>query len=74
MKIRVKLIRVQGVSYCRMQSKSALSNQITVVLFQPVQLAQALFLQKNQTLQNGFLISVMLRWHKASLAYINQSF
>ena len=34
------------------------SNQITVVAFQPVQLAQASFLQKNQTLQNVFLISV----------------
>ena len=29
-------------------------NQITVVAFQPVQLAQASFLQKNQTLQNLF--------------------
>ena len=44
------------------------SNQITVVAFQPVQLAQASFLQKNQTLQNVFLISVMLRWHRASVA------
>ena len=30
------------------------SNQITVVAFQPVQLAQASFLLKNQTLQNVF--------------------
>ena len=29
-------------------------NQITVVAFQPVQLAQAWFLQKNQMLQNVF--------------------
>ena len=36
------------------------SNQITVVAFQSVQLAQALFLQKNQMLQNVFLISVTL--------------
>jgi hypothetical protein len=36
-------------------------NQIMVVAFQSVQLAQASFLQKNQTLQNVFLISVMLR-------------
>ena len=50
------------------------SNQITVVAFQPVQLAQASFLQKNQMLQNGFLISVMLRWHRASVACKNQSF
>jgi hypothetical protein len=40
-----------------------LSNQITVVSFQPVQLAQASFLQKNQMLKNVFLISVTLRWH-----------
>ena len=31
----------------------AKGNQITVVAFQSVQLAQALFLQKNQTLQNN---------------------
>ena len=30
------------------------SNQITVVAFQPVQLALASFLQKNQMLQNVF--------------------
>ena len=50
------------------------SNQITVVAFQPVQLAQASFLQKNPTLQNVFLISVTLRWHRASVACKNQSF
>ena len=50
------------------------SNQITVVAFQPVQLAQASFLQKNQTWKNVFLISVTLRWHKASVASKNQSF
>ena len=37
---------------------STVGNQITVVAFQPVQLAQVSFLQKNQTLQNVFLISV----------------
>ena len=37
------------------------SNQITVVAFQPVQLAQASFLQKNQMLRNIFLIFLMLR-------------
>jgi hypothetical protein len=41
-----------------------LSNQITVVAFQSVQLAQASFLQKNQTLQNVFT-DVMLRWYRA---------
>ena len=30
-------------------------NQIMVVAFQPVQMAQASFLQKNQTMQNVFL-------------------
>ena len=51
------------------------SNQITVVAFQPVQLAQASFLQKkNQMLQNVFLISVTLRWHRVSVACKNQSF
>ena len=44
------------------------SNQITVVAFQSVQLAQASFLQKNQMLQNGFLIAATLRWHRASVA------
>ena len=52
----------------------SVSNQITVVAFQPVQLAQAWFLQKNQMLQNGFLIFVTQRWHKASVACKNQSF
>ena len=55
-------------------SRVPLSNQITVVAFQSVQLAQALFLQKNQTFQNGFLISVTLRWHRASVVCKNQSF
>ena len=50
------------------------SNQITVVAFQPVHFAQASFLQKNQMLQNGFLIFVTQRWHKASVACKNQSF
>jgi hypothetical protein len=45
-----------------------ISNQITVVAFQSVQLAQASFLQKNQMLQNVFLISETLRWHRASVA------
>ena len=48
-------------------------NQITVVTFQLVQLTQASFLQKDQKLQNVFLISVTLRWHRASVACKNQS-
>ena len=39
------------------------SNQIQLVTLRPTQLTQASFLQKYQMLQNGFLISVMLRWH-----------
>ena len=46
-------------NYCCM----TVSNQIRVVAFNVPQLTQASFLQKNQTLQNGFLIFVMLRWH-----------
>ena len=66
---------VQGVAfYTEIAKQAAYSNQITVVAFQPVQLTQASFLQKNQTLQNVFLISVTLRWHRASVAYKHQSF
>ena len=36
---------------------------LTRVMLRPTQLTQASFLQKNQMLQNGFLISVTLRWH-----------
>ena len=50
------------------------SNQIRVVAFNVPQLTQASFLQKNQTLQNGFLISVTLRWHRVSVACKNQRF
>ena len=49
------------------------SNQIRVVAFNVPQLTQASFLQKNQTLQNVFLISEMLRWHRALVACKNQS-
>ena len=49
------------------------SNQIYLVTLRPRQLEQASFLQKNQTLQNVFLISVTLRWHRASVACKNQS-
>ena len=44
------------------------SNQVRVVAFALPQLTQTSFIQKNQTLQNRFLISVTLRWHKASVA------
>ena len=50
------------------------SNQIRVVAFNESQLTQASFLQKNQTLQNVFLISVTLRSHRASVACKNQRF
>ena len=48
--------------------------QIYLVTLRPTQLTQDSFLQKNQMLQNGFLISVTLRWHKASVACKNQSY
>ena len=54
--------------------KQALSNQIFLVTFTNTQLTQASFLQKYQTLQFVFLIVVMLRWHRASVACKNQSF
>ena len=38
-------------------------NQIYLVTLRPTRLTQASFLQKNQMLQNGFLIFLMLRWH-----------
>ena len=50
------------------------TNQIYLVTLRPRQLTQASFLQKNQTLQNVFLISVMQRWHRASVACKNQRF
>ena len=50
-----------------------LSNQIRFVAFNVPQLTQVSFLQINQTLQNGFWISVMLRWHRASVTWKNQS-
>ena len=50
------------------------SNQVRVAVFSLPQLTQALFIQKNQTLQNRFLISVTLRWHRVSVACKNQSF
>ena len=50
------------------------SNQVRVVAVSLPQLTQASFLQKNQKLQNHFLISVTLRWHKVSVACKNQSF
>ena len=49
------------------------SNQVRVVAFSLPQLTQASFIQKNQTLQNRFLISVTLRWHRVSVACKNQS-
>ena len=44
------------VSTCTTWKMSTKGNQITVVAFQSVQLAQASFLQKNQTLQCFFYI------------------
>ena len=74
-------VSVQGVKslwgdcsvFPRLGAQDTDSNQITVVAFQSVQLAQASFLQKTKTLQNVFFISATLRWHKASIACKNQS-
>ena len=57
----------------RYNNRVAGSNQIYLVTLRPRQLTQASFLQKNQTLQIVFLISVPLRWHRASVACKNQS-
>ena len=45
------------------------SNQIYLVTLGPTQLTKASFLQKNQMLQNGFLIPVTLRWHSGFKNY-----
>ena len=47
-------------------------NQIYIVMFTNTQFTQASLLQKNQTLQNAFLIYVTLRWQRASAACKNQ--
>ena len=52
----------------------AQGNQVRVVAVSLPQLTQASFLQKNQMLQNRFLISVTLRWHRVSVACKNLSF
>ena len=54
-----------------LSTKETGSNLVT---FTNTQLTQASFLQKNQTLQNVFLIVVTMRWHRASEACKNQSF
>ena len=46
---------------------SSATNQVRVVAVSLPQLTQASFLQKNQTSQNRFLISVTLRWHRVSV-------
>ena len=49
------------------------SNQVRAVAFSLPQLTQASCVQKNQTLQNRFVISVTLRWHKVSVACKNRT-
>ena len=51
----------------KFQESMPTSNQIRVVVFNVPQLTQT-------SLQNVFLISVMLRWHRASVVCKNQSF
>ena len=57
-----------------MSNETLAGNQIYLVTLRSRQITQASFLQKNQTLQNVFLISVTLRWHRASVVCKNQSF
>ena len=64
-----KLTQKRVTYHCRREKPS--SNQVRVVAVSLPQLTQALFLQKNQTLQNRFLISVTLRWHRVSVACKN---
>ena len=42
------------------------SNQINLAMLRPTQLTQASFLQRNQMLQNVFLIFLTLRWHSGA--------
>ena len=60
--------------YHFVSTQKPVTNQVRVVAVSLPQLTQASFLQKNQTLQNHFLISVTLRWHRVSVACKNQSF
>ena len=54
------------VAWCRFNGEGREGNQIYLVMLRPTQLTQASFLQKNQMLQNVFLISVTLRWHRVA--------
>ena len=50
-------------------------NQIYIVTFMCLTIDTSfIFTKKNQMLQKGFLLSVTLRWHRASVACKNQSF
>ena len=60
--------------YHFVSTQKPVTNQVRVVAVSLPQLTQASFLQKNQTLQNHFLISETLRWHRVSVACKNQSF
>ena len=63
------VIRSQQNSCCQhgspLESVTVIS-QIYLATLRPRQLTQASFLQKNQMLQNVFLISVTLRWHRVA--------
>ena len=58
---KIKKIIVTFVGSCQAQGIRAVSKQIYLVTLRPTQLTQASFLQKNQMLQNGFLIFLTLR-------------
>ena len=72
----LKLISVDKVCmHHQVRHNVNVSNHIRVVAFNVQQLTQASVLQKrNQMLQHGFLISVTLRSHRASVACKNHSF
>ena len=56
----LQILQIVGNSTLFLATMTPLGNQIRVVAFNVPQLTQASFLQKNQTLQNVFLISVTL--------------
>jgi hypothetical protein len=73
-KLQIQLNNLSRVLYKRVANHFTHINQIRFVAFNVPQLTQASLLQKTQTLQNVFLISVTMRWHRASLVCNNHSF
>ena len=63
----MRSLKKQPKNYGAQSNAQPAINQIYLVTFSVTKLTQASFLQKNQ-------ISVILRWHRASVAGKNQSF